>query len=330
MNIFDTLRIDRYDRGVPVQLEIHHYESIIAVIDTGSMKDAASQLLTSQSALSHRIAEAERRLGGELFDRRPGQAVRPTAAARMLYQTAVAVLPELQRAEQNFVATGGSSHKVIRIGVAIYDAYHWFEPLRAAIRNAGLDVTVDLASVGDYPLARLADGSVDIVLAPGMNPGPAFERHAIDDELVLIASPHHPLAARESIVAEDLLDVTYLTQSESAWPGFEYDRFIRPAGVRPRLVTVVEQTSSIVEMVAAGLGVSILSRWALRSPIEHDRVVTVRCGDGLPLQWATLIRSSDVDGPADQVAGLLTDALRSADVVSSRSLAPTCAADLSI
>ena len=51
------------------RLELHHYDTILAVVDMGSVGAAASHLMVSQSAVSHRIAEAERRIGSELITR---------------------------------------------------------------------------------------------------------------------------------------------------------------------------------------------------------------------------------------------------------------------
>ncbi len=264
------------------------------------MKAAAAELSTTASALSHRLAEAEKRLGSELFSRGPGRRVRPTGACQALAQQAKQALADLNQAEQAFLVAAGSSLPVVRLGVGGYDAYHWFGKFLAAVETQGCRVAVDLVFVGDSPGSRLASGQVDIVLAQGVPTGALDARPVFDDELGLVTHPEHPLASQAFVDPADLIAERYLSYSRTSWPGFEYDHFIRPAGLQPFAVTVVEQTSTIVEMVAAGSAVSILSRWALEPALTSKRVAWTRCGSsGLPLRWHCLTR------PNDQVAGVV-------------------------
>ncbi len=94
--------------------------------------------------------------------------------------------------------------------------------------------------------------------------------------------------------------------------GFEYDRFIRPSGYSARLVRVVRHTSAIIELVAAGAGVSILSRWATAPAVEMGRLAAIRCGsEGLSIPWHLVVRDSDAT--AASIARLIGDRLRSGD-----------------
>ncbi|WP_439116082.1 LysR substrate-binding domain-containing protein, partial [Ilumatobacter sp.] len=108
---------------------------------------------------------------------------------------------------------------------------------------------------------------------------------------MLVTAPDHPLAESPYVDADE----TYLTYNAQPTPGFEYDRFIRPAQTYPLVVRVVRQTSAIVELVPAGAGVSVLSQWALRPALESQRISAARCGaDGLPLVWHAATRRNDL------------------------------------
>lgn len=290
-------------------LELRHYATLIAIVDTGSMAAAADRLSISQSALSHRVAEAERRLGDDLFERRPARALRPTPAGLALYQTARRVIPDLHRAESDFVRASGRSIDVVRVGVGSYDCYHWFTAFQSHLGEVLPGTLLELAVVGDAPGNRLRDATVDVVLAPGAPTGVFDSRPLFTDELVLVAHPDHPLADVPWIEPDTLADELYLTYNRTPAPGFEYDRFFRPANVEPRPMRVIEQTGAIAEMVASGVGVSILSRWALSPWIAAGKVTDVRCGElGLPLPWSALTRAgTHADSPEDRVADVLGD-----------------------
>jgi LysR family transcriptional regulator for metE and metH len=81
--------------------------------------------------------------------------------------------------------------------------------------------------------------------------------------------------------------------------GFEDDRFFRPAKTLPRRWVKAGDVAMIVEMVRAGLGVSILSRWAAcerigRGGIEIKRLTRA----GLPTRWQAVIRANELkDSP---------------------------------
>ncbi len=296
---------------VPVRLDIRHYETIVAIVDLGGMTEAARHLSTTQSALSHRLADAERRLGTRLFERGPRRRLRPTRAGLAMHQTGSRVLADLERTESLLTSEGDVAAATLRIAVGSYDCYHWYPQFVAVAAERHPTIGLELVVVGDAPGAALAAGTADLVLAPGEPEGNVRLLPLFDDELVLATAPTHPLAEREWIIADALADQTYLTYNPRPTPGFEYDRFIRPAAAYPRLVTVVAQTSALTELVAADAGVSILSRWALTPAIEAGRVVAVRCGpDGLPLSWSAVLRADEPgDSPAAKVAALLAEHL---------------------
>ena len=278
---------------MPLQLDLRHYETIVAIVEQGTMTAAARDLHSTQSTLSHRLAEAERRLGVRLFDRGRNRRLTPTRAGLATHQAASRALDELGRNERVLLSDRSEITSIVRIGVGSYDCFHWYPEFLSASRVRHPHIEIDLVIVGDTPADAIAAGSVDLVIAPGTPSGLVELEAAHDDQLVLIVSPDHTLAAKQSIEPADLVDQPCLTYNSAPTPGFEYDRFIRTGVDYPRTVTVIPQTSAITELVAAGAGVSILSRWALEPAIDTGRVVAIRCGpDGLPLQWNVAMGAS--------------------------------------
>ncbi len=277
----------------PLLLDLRHYETVVAIVEFQTMTAAAAHLSTTQSALSHRLAEAERRLDTKLFERGRNRRLSPTRDGLALHQSASRALTELARTEASLRAAPATQRSVLRVAVGSYDCYHWFPSFLDRVHVAFDDLDLDLVVVGDAPGAALATNNVDIVLAPGFPEGDLTLTPIFDDELVFITSPTHQLAEHDSVEPEDFADETYLTYNSQPTPGFEYDRFIRPSGIYPLLVRVVRQTSAISELVAAGAGVSVLSRWALDPMVEADRLRAIRCGEGLPLIWHAATRRDD-------------------------------------
>ena len=80
------------------------------------------------------------------------------------------------------------------------------------------------------------------------------------------------------------------------YPGFEYERFLRPAGVTPKVVKVIEMVGAIVELVSARQGVSILSRWAISPHVASGHIAAVPLGpQGLDLGWSCVLRQAETN-----------------------------------
>lgn len=286
-----------------MRLDIKHWEMLKAIDEAGTLRQAAYVLGITQSALSHRLAEAERRLGGLLFERE-GRRLRQTSAGRAMTQTANQIIPALQRAEFDFQQMADNETTVVRFGVAAYSCYHWLPSFLQVMSKKEPGIQLELvASATQNPLQNLQQGTVDVVLAPGHLAIPGIDSIPVfQDELVLVTHSKHKLATKQFIQATDLVGEDYLTYSKSAQPGFEYERFIRPSGVVPHLVTVVEVTDAIVELIAAGFGVSILSRWAVQSAIKNESISVVSLGEAkLDLGWSALLRESEPTPAAARV-----------------------------
>lgn len=283
-----------YPVQVALRLDIRHYETVAAIIEHATVTSAAVALSISQSALSHRLADAEQRMGVKLFDRGPGRRLQPTEAGTVVQQAATLALAELQRCEDDILRSADRYSATVRVAVETYETYHWFAPFRTRLRATHPTIDVQLVVMGAAAVRSLDLREADIVIAPGSPIGALASVPLFVDELAVIVAPAHHLADRSSVGPHELTDETYLTYSRVTTPGFEYERFLSKASIRPRLITVIGHVSAIAELVAANAGFSVLSRWAMTSMIESGRLTAVRCGtDGLPVQWHALMRANE-------------------------------------
>ena len=291
------------------RLDVHHLQMLTALADTGALAPAAKRLAVTPSALSHRIREAERRLDLVLFTRR-GRRLMPTPAAEILLNMARGVLSELERAEADAQRIGKGASDVVRLGLGAYSAFHWLPAFLRVLAAREPSVQLEIvAGAAKRPEAALLDGEIDIAVLHGRAERLGLRTVALfDDELVAIMSPGHPLAARRHLEPEDLTTVDYFTYSMTPEPGLEYDRALRRAPA-PRRLTRLEQIEAIVELVKAGLGVSILTRWAMEPHLRAGTLVSRRVTpEGIDVPWFAALRASEPeDAAAARVAAVLSD-----------------------
>jgi len=291
------------------RLEIRHLAMIRAITDHGNVTHAAEHLGVTQSALTHRLREAERRLGAALFHR-TGHRMHPTPAGERLYSTATVVIEDLERAESDVRVLAEQHRTVVRFGQGTYSRFHWYPDFVHALDDPELELDL-VARAAREPLTCLLEGAADLVTVHGVEQDPRRLRwlRLASDPLVAIMPPNHPLAARPFVEAGDFVNERYVTYSTQPTPGFEWQRLFRHARIRPRRISVVDVPEGIIDLVRAGFGVSILSQWAVQPEIDDGTLVARPVGrDGLDLNWWAVVRADEPpDSPASRVARALAD-----------------------
>lgn len=283
----------------PHLIELRHIRLVSALASHGTVTAAARALSLSQSALSHQLRELEIRLRTPLYVRTPRGMV-PTPAGEQLVAVVSRVSKELRHFELD-VRNGRYSDVTgqIRLVAESHTTYHWLPPVLQAFREdwPGVDVQVrpDFANA---VFNALRDGAVDMGLVQsGSSDKRIVTRHLFDDTYVLVVPPRHALHDRpfvplDALASEQLL----LNGIDSGGP--IVDEILRPAGVVPQRVTYMPLTETILEMVAADMGVSILSRWAVRPWLAAGRVRAIRLTEfGLTRRWYVATRKDDPASP---------------------------------
>lgn len=289
-------------------LDLRHLQLIHTLAHTERVSDAAEELGVSPSALSHRIREAERRLGVVLYSK-VQKRLRMTPAAEHLAQVAERVLAEQSRAEEDIQRMNRGHRHVVRIAVEHYSSYQWLPAFLRFLRKrlTEVDLQVTAAAAKETRIA-LTNRQVDVAIMSGQYAH--FGAHAVhifDDELLFIMPLDHPLADREYIEGPDIVGVDFITYTKVPEPDREFAMLFRPTDSYPNWTETIELPEAIVELVASGLGTSVLAGWAVRRAVERGRVVAARVGrDGLSVPWFAVVRpKTRKDHPARQVAGLL-------------------------
>ena len=286
-------------------LDVPHLEAIRAIDRHGRLSDAAAALNVTPSALSHRIREAERRLGIALYVR-AHRRLEPTAAALYLTRTAERVLDDISLAEAGARRMTGAVRRVVRLATDIYRSYTWLPAFLAVARTSHPEIELQVSSAGsEQATAQVTARIIDLAIAPGDRPAAHLrDVFLFDDDLVFIAPPDHPLAGRPRVTGPDIEGVDFITYTRTPEPDREFARLFRPTNHFPSWVETVELPEAIIDMVAAGMGTSVLSRWAVQKAIKQGRITASQVGhDGIVIPWHAFTRPDDTG--AHSIADLL-------------------------
>ena len=287
-----------------MDLEVRHLQLIAAVADVGSLTRAGDRLHLTQSALSHQLRDIEERLGAALF-LRVGKRLVLTPAGERLLESARDILDRLRLAEDAIRRLGHDRAGVLRITTECTTCYHWLPPLLTSYRRRfpAVEVRIDVEATS-RPVQRLLDGAIDLALmSTPVRDRRLAVRPVFTDQVVVIVSPQHRLAARRRVALTDLSDETvliYPPRQESLF----LQNVLSPAGVVPARIQEVKLTEAIIEMVKANLGISALARWAVQPFLDSGAVVALPVSArGLQRHWAAVM-PKDLAG-ADYVAAFI-------------------------
>jgi DNA-binding transcriptional LysR family regulator len=266
---------------------LHQLRIFLAVARHRSYSRAAEELRLSQPAVSAQVRELERHLGGVFFER-VGRGIRLTGAGGefLAYAERVCVLVD----EARFVMDEFEGLKRGRVAIASVSTAgaYVLPPLLGAFRalHPGIAISLEVANRAVCQ-KRLMGSEVDLVVM-GRVPEQVPHEAApfLDEELVMIAAPSHALAEARNIVPGRLRHEPFIFREVGSGTRINAEEFLRERGIAAPVSLELGDNSAVKEAVAAGLGISLVSRHAIRMELSLGRlaVLDVR---GLPLhrQW---------------------------------------------
>ena len=276
-----------------MNLEIRHLRLIVAIHEEKSVTRAGERLHLSQSALSHQLRDIEERLGTPLFLRSSKRMI-VTQAGQMLLESAKQVLEQLQHTEDQIGRMALNRLGTLRLSTECYTCYHW---LPAVLKEFGAkypEVEVRIVvEATRKPIASLLDGKLDLAIVTTSEADKRLMFQPLfGDELVAIAPRNHWWTARSYVRPRDFEGenlILHVPTEESTF----FQKLLRPAGVKQARVLEVQLTEAIIEMVKAGLGVSVQAKWAVKEQIESGKLAAVPVTRrGFQRQWsAAMLRS---------------------------------------
>lgn len=255
-------------------IDTRRLRTLQAVADHGTVTAAAAALHLTPSAVSQQLAALEHEVGHRLLVR-DGRGVHLTAVGKIMLGHANEVLAQLERARAEVAdyTTGAAGEITVACFATAISAV--LAPAITALRASapGLQIRVRDAE-GDQSLTMLLDSEADVAITVDYRgaPDPADRRlHRVPlyaEPFDLVLPQTHPLAAEPphpptaSLAA--LADETWI----GPYPGNPVHDVIafacEQAGFTPRFAHCSDDFRAVVALVAAGAGVALVPRLALR------------------------------------------------------------------
>jgi DNA-binding transcriptional LysR family regulator len=277
-------------------MDTRQLAAFCAVVERKSFSQAAERLGVTQPAVSLQVRSLEKRLGRKLLDR-SGRRVEPTEAGLALYRGAQRMLAlEGQLIEELDAGVEGELGGTLEVGASTGPGSTVVPVLLCEFQHEYPGVAVSLAiSDTQSVVDRVAERELElgVVGAARRHRGVVFEPF-FRDEVVLVCPPGHRFAGR-SVSLEELREEPLIVMQEGAGVRQVIEDELRRAGTRlrdlePRLELGLQE--SVKSAVAAGHGVTFISRTAIEADLAAGTLVTARVKGLEPSREISLVRSA--------------------------------------
>ncbi len=260
-------------------MEIRQLRYLVALAQELSFTNAATRANVAQPALSRQIRKLENEFGTALVDR-TSRRVRLTAAGQRLVAHATLILDEVENARAEIVqitelATGrlavGTTQTPGPLNIArlLYDFHTLHSGIELAVRE---ELSVSIAD-------RLRTDELDLGVVSEI---PESARHGLElqqiaaEPLVVALPPEHPLAAEREVDFQALRGESFILFPEGATIRSTFDWLASQHAVKPNIAFVTTDTDRMRELVALGLGISLLPQSDANRPGHSHASVLIR------------------------------------------------------
>lgn len=291
-------------------MELRHLHYFLVVAEHLHFGRAAEELRMSQPPLTVAVKKLEQELGVQLFDRTT-RSVSLTPAGRMYLDRIKPLLSDLDKANRELTEAGLGLRGRLNVGFVSSASYATMPSALRRFRELRPNVELVLNPLTtDEQIEKLLEGSLDLGILRDPTRVPGIELREIHSEPLVVALPAgHRLGDRDQIDASELADEDFVLFPYKYMSGFySLVHSLFDGHTPPRIVERAIHQETILGLVAAGLGVSILpasvSRFQMPEvsfhPLSGEPKTRLYAGTGVENPAATAFQEclleADIEG----------------------------------
>lgn len=251
---------------------LRQLQVFVTTAEQQNITRAAQQLAMSQSAASEALRELERQFDLQLFDRR-GKKLLLNAHGYALRPKAQALLDQASELELALSAKPSSGR--LRIGATLTIGNYLAVDMIAAFRQQQPDSQLELSVANTHDIVeQVLHAEIDMGLIEG-------DRNHRDlaiqpwrrDELVVFCAPSHPLAQKQYCDLDTLCQADWILREPGSGTRQTFERALHQRLPELNIAMQLQHTEAIKRAVEANLGISCLSRIALKPAFARGTLI---------------------------------------------------------
>jgi len=254
-----------------------------AIARLGSFTAAANELFLTQPTISVQIKKLTDVVGLPLFEML-GKKVHLTAIGQELLVTARSVFQTLDNFEMDVAEIKGIKKGVLKLSGVTTVEYFAPRIIGSFCRKyPGIRVSLEVTN-RQRVLERLSNNLDDLYIGSAEYESVDIEDTPfIENPLVILAAPDHPLADKKNIPLAELADEQFLMREVGCGTYLVLDKIVAERGIRFKSSMELGSNEAIKQAVISGLGISMLSLYALTHELKTGELVILDV-EGFPFQ----------------------------------------------
>ena len=274
-------------------MNLQQLRTFRVVAQQRSYSRAAQQLYLSQPGVSLQVRALEQSIGMPLFER-SGRQLRLTEAGVALLDYAERILSLVDESQQALEELGNARRGIVRVAASTTAGIYIVPRALGGFhrQNPGVRLTLDV--VNRFTVAeRLLRDEVDVAVMGLIEDAHDLQVEPfLPNELVVIASPHHPLAQRKRIAVSELVNDTMLLRERGSGTRTDIERMFAQGKLVMRQGMELRSSGAIKQAVAADLGIAIIPLHAIELELLAKRLITLDV-EGFPIRrdWSIARRA---------------------------------------
>ena len=258
-----------------------------AVARLGSFTKASEELFMAQPTVSVQMKKLSETIGLPLIEQ-VGKRVQLTDAGRVLHEGCLDLFKALARVEQNLADLRGLETGRLQLAVSTTAEYFMPRILAEFVKHhPKIEVSLQILNRSAL-IDRMSRNLDDLYVFGGAPEGDDVVSHPIlPNPIVALAHAEHPLAREKNIPFARFAEEPFLMRETGSGSRLTASELFTKHGIEPRVRMELSNNEAIKQAIIAGLGVSIMSRYALGLDVPHEQLAVLDV-QGFPIDpgWA--------------------------------------------
>jgi len=256
-----------------MDINLHQLHIFRAVAEHGSYSRAAATLYLSQPGVSLQVKALEKSIGLPLFEK-VGRTLHLTEAGRELLGYSERIFGLLEETRLVMEELGGGRRGTVKVAASTTAGIYIVPPALGAFHREypGVKLTLDVLNRLTVQ-KRLLDNEVDMAVMGLIEDAHDLEvAEFVPNELVVIASPRHPLARHKNIPVQELASETFLLREAGSGTRIDTQRLFEARDIPLHVGMELRSSGAIKQAVAADLGIAVMPLASLELELSAGRL----------------------------------------------------------
>lgn len=249
-------------------MNLNLFKTYVRVVETQNLSKTAEEFGLSQPAITKQIQSLEDYYGILLLER-SGRKLKTTEAGETLYQCAKDIIKLMEKTEKSMEEVSESRRGKLFLAASTIPGQYILPQNIKKFKDKYPNVAISL-DIGDTEevFNRVIEREIDIGIVGGWIKNRKVDGFKwLDDELVVVVPDNHKFAKYPEIKVADLIGEKWITREKGSGTRQAIEDLLIINGLKEEDLNVYIEagsTEAVLASVEAGMGISIVSKWALR------------------------------------------------------------------